>query len=259
MSFTVIIPARYASTRLPGKPLLDIVGKPMLQHVFEQSCKSGAARVIIATDDERVEAAALAFGAEVCMTSADHSSGTDRLEEVANKLGFTDQQLIVNVQGDEPLIPPRNIDQVAGLLANCSAADIATLSEPIEETSELFDPNAVKVVTDQQGLALYFSRAPIPWSRDAFSDIYQQATDLSLPDISIYQRHIGIYAYRVGFLHRFVKWPPAPIEMSESLEQLRAMWNGVRIRVAQAEESPPPGVDTEADLQRVRELLSVAT
>lgn len=259
MTFTVIIPARYASTRLPGKPLLDIAGKPMLQHVYEQACKSSAAQVIVATDDERVEAAASAFGAKVCMTSPNHTSGTDRLEEVANMLGFTEQQLIVNVQGDEPLIPPRNIDQVAQLLANCPAADIATLSEPIEHASELFNPNAVKVVTDHQGLALYFSRAPVPWSRDDFADINAQSGAASLPETAVYQRHIGIYAYRVGLLHRFVKWPPAPIELTESLEQLRAMWNGARIRVAEAEESPPPGVDTEADLQRVREILSAAT
>jgi len=257
MSFNVIIPARYASSRLPGKPLLNIAGKPMLQHVYEQARMSAAQQVVIATDDLRIKAAAHAFGAKVCLTSADHSSGTDRLEEVTRKLGFSDDEIIVNVQGDEPLIPPSIIDQVAQLLSVDTVAGMATLSEPIVDPAHLFNPNAVKLVMDGQGYALYFSRAPIPWARDEFSSLTLEHTgDADLPISANYQRHIGIYAYRVKFLHQFVQWPVAPIEMTESLEQLRAMWNGVKIRVAPALESPPAGVDTEADLARVREILS---
>lgn len=255
MSFTVIIPARYASSRLPGKPLKDIAGKTMIQHVYEQACKSAAREVIVATDDERIKLVAEAFGARVCMTAQDHVSGTDRLQEVVAQLGYGDDEIIVNVQGDEPLIPPANIDQVAQLLLASPNAGIATLSEPIDKVADLFDPNAVKVVSNAANSALYFSRAPIPWSRDAF-----KALDGALPDqlpVGIdFQRHIGIYGYRVGLLHKFVTWPPAPIELAESLEQLRAMWNGVEIKVAQAIETPPAGVDTEADLERVRALLA---
>ncbi len=256
MAFIVIIPARYASSRLPGKPLLDIAGKPMLQHVYEQARKSGAEQIIIATDDERIESAAHGFGAEVCMTSADHVSGTDRLQEVVTKYAFKDRDIIVNVQGDEPLIPPGNIEQVARLLAEDADAGMATLSEPISEIEELLNPNAVKVVSDKQGYALYFSRAPIPWARDEFADGKSLERRLESLPANNYQRHIGIYAYRVGFLHQFVQWPQAPIEAAESLEQLRAIWNGVRIKLAPAIEPPPVGVDTEQDLVRVREILS---
>lgn len=256
MAFIVIIPARYASSRLPGKPLLDIAGKPMLQHVYEQARKSGAEQIIIATDDERIESAAHGFGAEVCMTSADHVSGTDRLQEVVTQYAFKDRDIIVNVQGDEPLIPPGNIEQVARLLAEDVVAGMATLSEPILEIGELLNPNAVKVVSDKQGYALYFSRAPIPWARDQFADGKSLEGRLeSLPENN-YQRHIGIYAYRVEFLRQFVQWPQAPIEAAESLEQLRAIWNGVRIKLAPAIEPPPVGVDTQQDLVRVREILS---
>ena len=252
MSFIVIIPARYASIRLPGKPLLDIGGKPMIQRVYEQALKSSASRVIIATDDVRIQSAAKAFGAEVCMTDKNHTSGTDRLQEVAAQFGFQNHETIVNVQGDEPLIPPANIDQVAELLMDSDDAGIATLSEPIESSSDLFDPNVVKVVADNNQQALYFSRSPIPWSRDDFSGLLSGETD-RLPAGIKYQRHIGIYAYRVSLLHQFIGWEPAPLELAESLEQLRALWNGVRIKVAVAEETPPPGVDTEADLERVRQ------
>ncbi len=256
MSFNVIIPARYASSRLPGKPLLDIAGKPMLQHVYEQARRSGAARVIIATDDERIRSAAEGFGAEVCMTSDKHVSGTDRVQEVVTKYAFNEQDIIVNVQGDEPLIPPGNIEQVAQLLAADAEAGMATLSEPIADLQELLNPNAVKVVSDKQGYAIYFSRAPIPWARDDFGDGQNLENKLvRLPDHE-YQRHIGIYAYRVGFLHQFVQWPLSPIEAIESLEQLRAIWNGVRIKLAPAIEPPPVGVDTEQDLARVRAILS---
>lgn len=255
MSFTVIIPARFASSRLPGKPLMDIAGKPMIQHVYEQACKSAASDVIVATDDERIQTVAEAFGARVCMTAADHESGTDRLQEVVTQLGYDDDQVIVNVQGDEPLIPPANIDQVAELLLASPDAGIATLSESIQSVEELFDPNAVKVVTNANASALYFSRSPLPWARDHFN-AFGGELPAQLPANSDFQRHIGIYGYRVGLLHKFVSWPPAPIELAESLEQLRAMWNGVDIKVLEAIEPPPAGVDTQADLERVRALLA---
>ncbi len=249
MSYTIIIPARYASTRLPGKPLADIGGKPMIQHVWEQASLSGAERVIIATDDERVLGAASRFGAEVCMTSAHHATGTDRLQEVVSRLQLPDDHIVVNVQGDEPLIPPAVIDQVAGNLRQCAEAAVATLSHPVADGDELFDPNAVKVISDAQGLALYFTRAPAPWDRDRFAE--DRSDFVASP---LFQRHLGIYAYRVGLLNRYVTWPESPLEQLEKLEQLRVLWQGERIHVAQACEVPPAGVDTEADLERVRKL-----
>lgn len=250
MSFSVVIPARYGSTRLPGKPLLDIAGKPMVQHVWEQARASEAAEVIIATDDERIHAVSTAFGASVCMTSSDHPSGTDRLQEVAAACGWADEHVVVNVQGDEPLIPPALINQVASNLANHPAAGIATLCERMGSNDELRNPNAVKVVMDVHGMALYFSRATIPWPRDAYN---------SNPDempSGEWNRHIGIYAYRTGFLHQYVTWPPAPLEQLEQLEQLRALYQGVGIHVAPAQQEVPAGVDTEQDLLAVRELLA---
>lgn len=251
MQFIVVIPARYASTRLPGKPLRDIAGLPMIQRVWQQACKSGAARVVIATDDSRIEAAALAFGAEVCMTRADHVSGTDRLQEVAQQLGLDSSQIVVNVQGDEPLIPPRVIDQVASNLAANEQAGVATLCEPIESVEDFCNPNVVKVVTDAQGLARYFSRAPIPWPRDHF-----QESQKSKPDLDLARRHIGIYAYRVAELTRFVSWAVAPIERSESLEQLRFIWNSVGIHIADAIEPVPGGIDTEQDLESAVKIIT---
>ncbi len=250
MGFSVIIPARYASTRFPGKPLADIAGKPMVQHVYERACQSEAARVIVATDDDRIADMARGFGAEVCMTKADHPSGTDRLQEVVHTLGFYADDIVVNVQGDEPLIPPRVINQVAHNLKAESEAGIATLSEPIEDLASLLNPNVVKVVTDARGMAMYFSRAPIPWPRDEFS-----ASQKLMPACYSWQRHIGIYAYRVKMLNDFVRWVPAPIEETECLEQLRAMWNGARIHVEVADELPPAGVDTPEDLERLRLLF----
>lgn len=250
MAYTVVIPARYASTRLPGKPLLEIAGKSMVQRVWEQACKSAAQRVIIATDDVRIEAVARDFGAETCMTSADHPSGTDRLQEVAAKLGLQPNEVVVNIQGDEPLIPPAVIDQVAAHLVANEHSSIATLCEPIESAEDLMNPNAVKVVFDASGKALYFSRAPVPWPRDAF----RERRDV-LPAVGHWYRHIGIYAYRVGFLHDFVDWPPAPLEALEQLEQLRALYHGVTIQVAPAVAEVPGGVDTPEDLQKVRHLL----
>ncbi|OEO26285.1 3-deoxy-manno-octulosonate cytidylyltransferase [Pseudomonas sp. J237] len=250
-AFTVVIPARYASTRLPGKPLQDIAGKPMVQHVWEQACKSSADRVVIATDDARIVERCQAFGAEVLLTRVDHNSGTDRLAEVATALGLPGDAIVVNVQGDEPLIPPVIIDQVASNLAANAQAGIATLAEPINEAAALFNPNVVKVVTDLNGLALTFSRAPLPWARDDFARDRDQ-----LPAGVPYRRHIGIYAYRAKFLHDFVEWGPCWLENTECLEQLRALWNGVRIHVADALEAPPAGVDTQEDLDRVRQLLA---
>lgn len=250
MAFSVIIPARFASTRFPGKPLADIAGKPMVQHVYERALQSEAERIIVATDDERIATVASGFGAEVCMTKADHPSGTDRLQEVVHSLGFYADDIVVNVQGDEPLIPPRVINQVAHNLKAESDAGIATLSEPIEDVASLLNPNVVKVVTDHRGMAVYFSRAPIPWPRDEFA-----VTQDVMPSNYNWQRHIGIYAYRVKMLNEFVRWAPAPIEETECLEQLRAMWNGARIHVDVADELPPAGVDTPEDLERLRELF----
>ncbi|MFQ1791466.1 3-deoxy-manno-octulosonate cytidylyltransferase [Aeromonas veronii] len=254
MSFVVVIPARYASTRLPAKPLADIHGKPMVQHVVEKALQSGADRVIVATDDERVQQALQSTGVEVCMTSPDHQSGTERLAEVCRHYGFAADTIIVNVQGDEPLIPPAIIRQVADNLA-AATAPMATLSVPIKDAEEAFNPNAVKVVTDKDGYALYFSRASIPWDRDRFAasdriaGSHEQIGDH-------YQRHIGIYAYRAGFIQRYVDWAPSVLEQVEALEQLRVLWYGEKIHVAQALEAPPVGVDTQADLEKVRAFLA---
>ncbi len=238
MGFSVVIPARYASTRLPGKPLLDIAGKPMLQHTFERAQQSDAQSVHIATDDERIRDLATSFGAEVCMTSPEHRTGTDRIQEVCSLLALDESQIIVNVQADEPLIPPTVINQVAENLAREEEAGIATLCEIICSQDEVKDPNSVKVVFDQRGFALYFSRATIPWQGSASAK-------------NCY-RHIGIYAYRVSALNQFVQWSVSGLEMQEKLEQLRALDNGVRIHVAQCAENIPPGVDTEKDLAQVR-------
>ncbi len=248
MDYTIVIPARFASTRFPGKPLADILGKPMIQHVYERAIKSQAAQVVIATDDKRIEEVALAFGAQVCMTSSEHLSGTDRLQEVAEQLGLADDHIVVNVQGDEPLIPPTVIDQVARNLAENNQASIATLCEPISDLDDLLNPNVVKVTTDNTGLALCFSRAPIPWPRDAFN---QKQMPTQLPEGFEWLRHIGIYAYRVSLLNQYVTWDAAPIELTESLEQLRAMHYGKRIHVASALEAMPAGIDTPADLERL--------
>lgn len=257
MSFTVVIPARYASTRLPGKPLADLAGKPMVQHVYERACASRAERVVIATDDDRIRSACAGFGAEVVMTSPDHASGTDRLEEVARALGFDPEHRVVNVQGDEPLIPAGLINQVADNLERYPEAAIATLCERLHDPEAVFNPNVVKVVFDHQGMAHYFSRAPIPWARDRWQEGSPlSGKDASLPDGVGFFRHIGIYGYRASVLGEFVAWPPAPTEKVESLEQLRALYNGARIHVDVAVEKPPAGVDTEADLERLRQWFS---
>ncbi|MCP3907679.1 MAG: 3-deoxy-manno-octulosonate cytidylyltransferase [Oceanicoccus sp.] len=250
MSFTVVIPSRYGSSRLPGKPLVQIAGKPMVQRVYQQAKQSNAGRVVIATDDQRIVSAADGFAAEVMMTSPEHDSGTDRLQEVVTQLQLDDDHIVVNVQGDEPLIPPAVINQVANKLLQNPQAGIATLVEKITDIETVFNPNAVKVTMDTNGKALYFSRAPIPWSRDSFDGSNEQ-----LPADVNYYRHIGIYAYRVSFLHQFVSWPSSSLEVTEKLEQLRALENGVTIMASEACEAIPAGIDTEQDLQAVRALF----
>ncbi len=255
-AFTVIIPARFASQRLPGKPLLDIAGKPMIEHVWQRAMASGAARVLIATDNRQIATVARGFGADVVMTREDHVNGTSRLTEVVDKLGLEDDACIVNVQGDEPLLPSSMIDRVAASLQGDDSAAMATLAEPIADQPTLMRSSVVKVVCSQQGRALYFSRAPIPWDRDRFD---LQATGQSQDDQALgngWFRHIGIYAYRTAFLRDYQNLPVAPIEALEQLEQLRALYHGYAISVAVATEQYPAGVDTHEDLARVRQLLT---
>ena len=251
--FTVLIPARYASTRLPGKPLADIAGKPMVVRVAERARESGAARVVVATDDERVRAAVREHGIEALLTRADHPTGTDRLAEAAAALALAPDAIVVNVQGDEPLLEPALIAEMAALLARHGDASIATACHAIDDPAEAFNPNVVKVVRDAQGYALYFSRATIPWARDAFA-----ANRATLPAGLPIFRHYGLYAYRVAFLSRYPTLAPAPIERFEALEQLRALWHGHRIVVAVTDGTPAPGVDTPEDLARVRALYASA-
>ena len=249
MSFKIVIPARYASTRLPGKPLLDIAGKPMIQHVFERANESEATQVIIATDDKRIASTANAFGADICMTKADHPSGTDRLAEVAQQYKFDDDDIIINVQGDEPCLPAALINQVADDLSQHADADMATLFSIIQEEKQIFDPNVVKVVTDQKGYALTFSLAPIPWLRDVFLQ------DVNLPESLPHKRHIGLYGYRANFLKQYGKLTPCMLEQAESLEQLRALYHGKKIHLTEAKINPGHGVDTAEDLTLARSLL----
>lgn len=248
--FSIIIPARFASTRLPGKMLLDIAGKPMIEYVYRRALESKASRVAIATDHEDIANAAKSFGAEVVMTSEEHPSGTDRLQEACAKCQFGSGELVVNIQGDEPLIPAAVINQVAELLANDKTAKVATLAEPINQVGDFLNPNVVKVIADKNQHALYFSRAPIPWPRDEFANNQD-----ALPNNNVAMRHLGIYAYRVELLNQFVKWPQAQLETIEKLEQLRVLANGEKIAVAEACDSVPGGVDTQADLDNVRRLL----
>ncbi|WP_120511121.1 3-deoxy-manno-octulosonate cytidylyltransferase [Photobacterium salinisoli] len=247
MAFTVIIPARYQSSRLPGKPLADIAGKPMIQWVYEQASKAGARQVIVATDDQRIADAVTSFGGEVCLTRADHESGTERLAEVVEKYQLAADEIVVNVQGDEPMIPPSIIRQVADNLAR-SDAPMATLAVEIDHADEVFNPNAVKVVMDKNGYALYFSRASIPWDRDNFAKRPQEIHQNLL-------RHIGIYAYRAGFINTYINWEPSALEKIESLEQLRVLWHGEKIHVDVAIDPPPAGVDTPEDLEKVRQMI----
>lgn len=247
--FVVVIPARFASVRLPGKPLRQIAGKPMLQHVYERATESGADQVIVATDDARIADAAGAFGADVCMTSAEHRSGTERLAEVARLREWSPDRVVVNLQGDEPLMPPELIVQCAGLMA-ADDAQIATLASELESIEEFRNPNVVKVLIDRFDRAIYFSRAAIPYARsDSGSELAMRCA----------MRHHGIYAYRVDILQQFVRAAPSPLEECEQLEQLRALAIGLRIRVGRPTVRPGPGVDTEEDLQRVAALLRNAS
>ena len=248
--FKVVIPARHGSTRLPGKPLREIAGKPMIAHVVERARESGAGEVVVATDHEGVRDACRLVGVDVQMTDSGHRSGSDRIAEVIAARGWGEETIVVNLQGDEPCVPPALIDQVAGSLERHPAVGMATLAHPIHDWDSLFDPHVVKVVTDASGFALYFSRAPLPWHRDEFL-----AKRSELPKSVPFLRHIGLYAYRAGFLRAFVGWEPAPLELAESLEQLRVLWHGERIQVALAAEAPGPGVDTAEDLARVEALL----
>ena len=248
----LIIPSRYASTRLPGKPLRLIAGKPMIQHVFERaqeaSSKLGFESIVIATDDERIQSTCEEFGATVCMTSTKHETGSDRLAEVVKHYDWSDETVVVNLQGDEPLTPISSLKQVTENLIRYPESAIATLATPLSSNDEYIDPNVVKVVSDKLGMALYFSRAAIPCQRD-----HNDENAFSVESFAL--RHIGIYAYRAGYLKDFAEMEPCQLEQLEKLEQLRAMWHGARIHVAVAEEVPGHGVDTEADLKAVEKLL----
>ena len=252
MPFKIVIPARHASSRLPGKPLLDIAGKPMILRVLERALGAGADEVWVATDHTGIAGVVEKAGGKVIVTSAEHPSGTDRLAEVATRLGWSDDTIVVNVQGDEPLIPPQLIDDVAAALAADAEAAIATACHPLESAEEFFNPNVVKLVMDARGRALYFSRAAIPWARDAFA-----ADRSALPANLPAYRHIGLYAYRAGFLKRYSGLAPSPLEQWEALEQLRAMAHGYPIQVMVLDHAPPAGVDTAEDLERVRRVFDL--
>ena len=254
MKFKVVIPARYASTRLPAKPLLDLGGKPMVARVAERALLSGADEVWVATDHAEVLAAAELHGLSVLLTRADHPSGTDRLAEVVEQRGWDDETIVVNVQGDEPLIDPALIAQTARQLAE-SGADIATVAHPIDDAADFFNPNIVKVVCSAAGDALYFSRAPIPYARDHFA---REAGGETLPAGMPAYRHVGLYAYRVSFLRAYAQLAPSPVEGFEALEQLRALWHGFRISVAIADHLPAAGVDTPEDAERVQKWFARA-
>lgn len=249
--FKVVIPARFASTRLPGKPLLDIGGLPMVVRVAQQAARSGADALAVATDHEGIAAAVTAHGFQAVMTRSDHSTGTDRIAEVAEHMGWSPGTVVVNVQGDEPLIDPDLIRAVALALDQDPESSIATASSAITEAADFFNPGVVKVVCDAQGRAMYFSRAPIPWARDDFA----VSRDALPPGLDA-QRHIGIYAYRVRFLQKNARLAPAALEQCEALEQLRALWHGHRIRVVGNVAMPHAGVDTEEDLARMRALFA---
>lgn len=248
MPFTVVIPARYASTRLPGKVLASIDGRPMVEWVWERAMASGAQQVVVATDDQRVEAVARGFGAQVVLTRADHVSGTSRIAEVVVDLDLPPPQVVVNVQADEPFIAPELISQVARALEDRPDVPMATLAQRITSLHELTDPSAVKVVTDEDGFALYFSRAMIPWPRGGVPDVELLARS------SPWRRHVGIYAYRAGFVELYASWPVCELERLESLEQLRVLWQGGRIHVSEVARPAPQGVDTPEDLERVRAI-----
>lgn len=252
--FGVIIPARFASTRLPGKPLVDLGGKPMIVRVMELAAKAGAAFAMVATDDQRIVDVVTAAGGEAMITSAEHETGTDRLAEVARRLRLDPDLIVVNLQGDEPALPSELVQRVAETLRHDAEASLATLATPLRTRQELFDPNVVKVVVDQASRALYFSRAPIPWLREEFGTEAARSASAALPD-DTFLRHVGLYAYRVSTLLALSQTRPTPLELGESLEQLRALWLGMKIQVAVVPERPAPGVDTADDVARVQKLF----
>ena len=247
-AFDVIIPARYAASRLPGKLLRDIAGKPMIHRTYERALESKAERIIVATDDDGIARVVDSFGGMVCRTQSEHATGTDRIAETVEILSFDKDRIIVNLQGDEPCVPGGLIDQVAECLAGATEAEMATVSLPLVRHEDMNDPSVVKVVVDRRGYALYFSRAPIPFVRN-------DVPPGNATHPRYMRRHIGLYAYRVGYLRRFVSLEPSPLEQVESLEQLRALWHGDRIAVAAAESIPGPGVDTLADLEEVIQIF----
>ena len=251
MSFRIVIPSRFASSRLPGKPLRDICGQPMIAHVIERAKLSKAEEVIVATDSQDIADAVSDLDVRVCMTREDHQSGTERLSEVIEQLGFDDEQILINLQGDEPMMPAVCLNQVGQALEEDSNLKMATLCTPLTDINELFDPHAVKVVRDINDFALYFTRAAVPWSRDCFNEEPRE-----LPENQDYQRHIGLYGYRAGFIRQYLDWQSSDIEKTESLEQLRVLYYGEKIKVITADIPPGPGVDTLDDLNRVCELIS---
>jgi 3-deoxy-manno-octulosonate cytidylyltransferase (CMP-KDO synthetase) len=253
MTFRIVIPARYASTRLPGKPLADIAGQPMIVRVAAAARRARSEGVWVATDDERIAAAVRHHGFDAVMTNANHASGTDRIAEVADQLKWDDADIVVNVQGDEPLLDPVLIEAVANALRGDPDAAMATAAHPLATAADFFNPNVVKVVCDVRSRALYFSRAPIPWDRDRFA-VSRDALPVDLPA----RRHIGLYAYRVSFLRRFGQLAASPLEGCEALEQLRALWHGYPIQVVSIDHPPAAGVDTPEDLERVRRLFDAA-
>ncbi|MDF1764023.1 MAG: 3-deoxy-manno-octulosonate cytidylyltransferase [Oleibacter sp.] len=248
--FKIVIPARYASSRLPGKPLIDLAGKPMIQHVFDRAMQSGASEVVVATDDQRIFDVAKAFGADVVMTSPDHENGTERIAEVVTMKGWSDDTVVVNLQGDEPLIPKSLIELTANGLLDNTDAGMSSLCTPITTVDDAFDPNSVKVVLNQRGFALYFSRASIPWDRD----LYKNGQDELTSKMPVF-RHIGMYAYRVAFLRDYQNMVACPLELTESLEQLRALWYGVGIHMSVIDQAPGHGIDTPIDVARVSAIL----
>jgi 3-deoxy-manno-octulosonate cytidylyltransferase (CMP-KDO synthetase) len=253
MAYSIVIPARMASSRLPGKVLQDIAGKPMLQHVFEFAQSTGAEMVCIATDSTQVADVARGFGATVCMTSSEHATGSERVAEAVDSLHFEDQDIVLCLQADEPQMPRSVVEALAAAMEKNDTIKVATPCQRITQAAELFDPSVVKVVMNERNNASYFSRAPIPWNRDQF----QHGT----PPAQVqgdYFRHIGLYAYRVDFLNKFLSWESAPTESVESLEQLRILWNGGKIHMVEVEDSVPCGVDTPADLERVRAAFACA-
>lgn len=254
-AFTIVIPARYGSTRLPGKPLLELGGKPMIVHVCERALEAGAAQVVVATDDERIAEAVDGLPVTAMLTRPEHASGTERLAEVAERLAWNDDTIVVNLQGDEPFMESVLLRALAAALRQRQDCPVATLAAPIRQAEEIFDPNVVKVVTDGESRALYFSRAAVPWDRDSFAEgAAVPKSGQGMP----YRRHIGVYAYTAAYLRRYVDLAPSPLEHIERLEQLRILWHGDRILVVPVEGTPAPGIDTAADLERAERYLADA-